>query len=738
MSPPARPTPPTRLPAGTAGGPYTIQATYNGTPNFAGSSDNTHQLNVSPITAASTTTTAANASVPFNSAAQNVPLSATVTSPDGTVNEGTETFTILNGTTPVGTPVTMNVSAGAASASYALPAATPAATYTIQAVYNGTSNFIGASDNKHHLIVTTVTTTTTASNASVPFNPAAQNVPLSATVTSSAGTVNEGTETFTILNGMTPIGTPMTVNVSAGAASTPYALPAATPVGTYTIQATYNGTPNFGGAADSAHHLNVTAATTTTAAANASVPFNSAGQNVPLSATVSSTAGTVNEGTETFTILSGTTPVGSAVTVNVSAGAANATYALPAATPAAPYTIQAVYNGTPNFATASDNMHTLTVTPPAIAVNAVSVQWGSETAALFTASDGLRLLPAGRTTDLPWFNINRIAFTLSQSATVAPGDVSVTGVTGGNYGPVTISGSGTSNILIALAKPIANSDMVTLTIGNAQVVTYTRQLDVLPGDVDDNGGVNTTDGVLILNNFTPAHTYQIFDDMNGDGAVSTADFTTYRPKIGTVLPLMSPELAAGGEGPGGTSQLTQAELAPVLSVAIQRWASAGLPTRDVALLRGVSVQITDLQPGYLGVTDLGTKTIELSADAAGYGWYINTSPTYGRRIAATEQLASSPSLSGGHEDLLTVLMHELGHTLGLKDLNSAPSHADVMAGTLPAGVRRLPSAHDVAMVRELHAPAPRVPTHAARVDAVLGTIHHRTALNRWRRNAPRG
>ena len=65
--------------------------------------------------------------------------------------KGTETFTILNGTTPVGTAVTVNVSAGAASAVYVLPAGTPAGTYIIQAVYNGTTNFLGYTDTSQTL-----------------------------------------------------------------------------------------------------------------------------------------------------------------------------------------------------------------------------------------------------------------------------------------------------------------------------------------------------------------------------------------------------------------------------------------------------------------------------------------------------------------------------------------------------------------------------------------------------------
>ncbi len=86
---------------------------------------------------------------------------------------------------------------------------------------------------------------------------------------------------------------------------------------------------------------------------------------------------------------------------------------------------------------------------------------------LVTQSDGLRLLPAGRSTDMPWLGINRITITLSGApASLAPGDVSVTGIAGGNYGPVTIGGSGTT-YTITLAKPINLADRVTVTIGNS-------------------------------------------------------------------------------------------------------------------------------------------------------------------------------------------------------------------------------------------------------------------------------
>ena len=105
--------------------------------------------------------------------------------------------------------------------------------------------------------------------------------------------------------------------------------------------------------------------------------------------------------------------------------------------------------------------------------------------------------------------------------------------------------------------------------------------------------------------------------------------------------------------------------------------------------------------------------INLSADAAGYGWFVDTKPVAQTRLVP-------PIATTGHEDLLTVVMHELGHTLGLGDLDSTRFSTDLMATTLATGVRRLPSALDVASVIKSHAARPEDLTNASLVDAVLG------------------
>ena len=207
--------------------------------------------------------TAANATTTFSIASQSVALTATVIDGAGLVDTGTATFTVLNGSAVVGTPVTSNVVNGVANAEYALPASTPGGVYTIQAVFSGTSSTLsGSSDSSHTLTISDAATTTAASSATTTFNASNQTFSLSATVTSSAGIVNEGTETFTILSGTTTVGTPATADVSNGDVTASYTLPGGTTVGTYTIEAVYNGTADYGTSTDTSQSLTINAPTT--------------------------------------------------------------------------------------------------------------------------------------------------------------------------------------------------------------------------------------------------------------------------------------------------------------------------------------------------------------------------------------------------------------------------------------------------------------------------------------------
>ena len=85
-------------------------------------------------------------------------------------------------------------------------------------------------------------TTTTVSNASAVYSPANQTVALSATVTTAAGTVNEGTVTFTVRNAANAVvGAPVVGTVSGGVATSNYTLPGATTPQTLTITGEFSG-----------------------------------------------------------------------------------------------------------------------------------------------------------------------------------------------------------------------------------------------------------------------------------------------------------------------------------------------------------------------------------------------------------------------------------------------------------------------------------------------------------------
>jgi hypothetical protein len=150
---------------------------------------------------------------------------------------------------------------------------------------------------------------------------------------------------------------------------------------------------------------------------------------------------------------------------------------------------------------------------------------------------GLRLLPAGRSTNLPWLGIGELSITLSQAASLTAGEVSIVGIRGINYGPVAISGSGTT-YTITFARPIEKADRVMVSIAGAGLNSFTRRLDVLSGEVSDNGVVNNQDITAIRNEWKRKHGAQptLFGEILGDGTVNAGDYNAANKRIGTRLP----------------------------------------------------------------------------------------------------------------------------------------------------------------------------------------------------------
>jgi hypothetical protein len=133
--------------------------------------------------------------------------------------------------------------------------------------------------------------------------------------------------------------------------------------------------------------------------------------------------------------------------------------------------------------------------------------------------------------------------------------------------------------------------------------------------------------------------------------------------------------------------LTQAELAPIVNQAIAQWSSAGLSAAEVQQLRQAQFVVTDLSGAQLG--EAAGNVVYLDANAAGNGWFVDPTPAQNAEfsaVAGSRQLQAVDPRALDRIDLLTVVEHELGHVLGLNDLNALAD--DVMDGVLGAGVRR--------------------------------------------------
>jgi hypothetical protein len=180
----------------------------------------------------------------------------------------------------------------------------------------------------------------------------------------------------------------------------------------------------------------------------------------------------------------------------------------------------------------------------------------------------------------------------------------------------------------------------------------------------------------------------------------------------------------------GTAALSYDQLDRTVDAAIYRWGEMLSDPVGLDLLDQVTFQIADLDGLVLG--HAGSGRIVIDVNAAEYGWFVDETPwddaEFGILGETGELLADDSSIALGRMDLLTVVMHELGHVLGLEDLNFAGDAGDLMCETLPAGVRRV----DAKLALE------RKPTHNDRSRYLPRvTERNRFLFERWFSNGLR-
>ena len=147
---------------------------------------------------------------------------------------------------------------------------------------------------------------------------------------------------------------------------------------------------------------------------------------------------------------------------------------------------------------------------------------------------------------------------------------------------------------------------------------------------------------------------------------------------------------------GQSADLTQQEVDAAVNEALDRLEKAGFSQADISYLRTVRISVADLSGDLLGYAT--NRGIVLDVNAAGNGWFID--PTLGQDeefapAPGTGLLTAVAPAAMNRMDLLTVVMHELGHKLGLDDIQSQLHPDALMNETLSAGTRRLPTSDEV-------------------------------------------
>ena len=137
----------------------------------------------------------------------------------------------------------------------------------------------------------------------------------------------------------------------------------------------------------------------------------------------------------------------------------------------------------------------------------------------------------------------------------------------------------------------------------------------------------------------------------------------------------------------------QENLPAIFDAALNIWEASGQATAEqMAQLRLVYPVITDLPSTQVG--QLSGEVLSLDINAAGHGWFVDPTPNdnseFNTLVSLTQREAGGNSHAVDDIDLLTVVLHELGHVLGKPDLDPVENLTDLMADTLPTGVRRLP------------------------------------------------
>ena len=152
-------------------------------------------------------------------------------------------------------------------------------------------------------------------------------------------------------------------------------------------------------------------------------------------------------------------------------------------------------------------------------------------------------------------------------------------------------------------------------------------------------------------------------------------------------------LDESAQAAGTSEKLEQRELDVIADAAVQRWSSLGLSEPQLATLGNVKLRVADLSGSLLGYAfeEPTSSVIWIDSNAAGAGWFVDSTPDNDEEFHSQDgQMVARDPADSQRVDLLTAVMHELGHILGLPDHADQDSHDDLMYAWLQPGVRKSP------------------------------------------------